>query len=129
MTKRMDPQTLEFSIVYALDIFPLLFLSRDPFMLYILVSPTNFAPKKACCYGISANETPGPLMNNQSEADLYIAAEHFPVINIYTTGHIIQGGRNWFLHKLCIKILQVKDDKGSDVYVFACVGSAGFGEN
>ena len=71
-------------------------------MLYILVSPTNFAPKKACCYGISANETPGPLMNNQSEADLYIAAEHFPVINIYTTGHILQGdleeGKNGLWH-------------------------------
>ena len=51
---------------------------------------------------ITTNETPGILMDNQSEAVLCSAAQHFHVINIYTTGHILQGdlegGRNWPEH-------------------------------
>ena len=41
-------------------------------------------------------------MNNESEADLCTAPQHFHVINIYTTGHILQGdleeGKNGLWH-------------------------------
>ena len=98
MTKRMDTQTLG-SCLMQLYIFPVVPIKRSSHGHFSLSN--QLCTKKGL---ISTNETPGILMNNQSEADLCTAAQHFHVINIYSTGHILlgdlEGGRNWLWHKI-----------------------------
>ena len=99
ITKRMDTQTLGYCYM-QLYIFPVVLIKRSSHAHFSLSNSNQLCTKKGL---ISTNETPGSLMNNQSEADLCTAAQHFHVINIYTTGHILQGdlegGRNWLWYK------------------------------